>query len=1049
MNIENLSTLQIHKLTREQYKRELEAGRIDEKALYLTPDEELEVLAQNDPTGTGSLSLNRRAGTTIGTNSVAMGTDTAASGKCSHAEGCYTTASGYTSHAEGYYTTASGQNSHAEGYNTTSKGGGHSEGRRTLALGSYSHAEGDSTNKASTSYTSSTSNDTIISDWGSSKFSLAKGSASHVEGQDCLALGNYSHAEGYKTTASGYYSHAEGENVIASGYYSHAEGRVTTASGHTSHAEGAHTTAKGSQSHAEGLGTMAAGENQHVQCKYNVADTENKYAHIVGNGSSDTVRSNAHTLDWDGNAWFAGEVYVGGSDQSTGDKLVKQSELPESTTVDTTLAVSGQAADAKATGDAISKVRGLVGDTEVSTQIADAIANKVDKDGSKVLSTNDYTTADKNKLSGIATGAEVNQNAFTNITVGSTTISADSKTDTLTLVAGSNITLTPDATNDKITIAATSTSGYTHPSYTARTGVPSSNQTPAFGGTFNISQPVSDSQGHITAINSRTVTIPNTTATTSAAGLMSKDDKFALENLKTNVGDEKVTDQITKAITGKMESANPSGTGSFSLNRRAGTTIGTNSVAMGTGTTAKGKSSHAEGTNTTALGENSHAEGVSTNQASSNYTTGTYSGTILSDWGSAKFSLAYGAASHVEGQDCLALGTCSHAEGNQTTASGEHSHAEGWNTTASGQSSHAEGFSYNRAPSNYTGYTDSETVIAGWTSAKFSFAQGMYSHVEGRDCLALGNEDHAEGYQTQASGGLGAHAEGGNTTASGQCSHAEGYYTTANGKYSHAEGRNTIASGQESHAEGYNTTSLDYQHAQGHYNNTSAAKAGVETGVGDGTATAFVIGNGTNKGTSSSNAFRVTYDGTPYAKNALTTTGCDYAELFEWQDLNPDSEDRRGYFVTLDGDKIKIAEPNDYILGIVSGQPSVVGNGDEDWMGRYVFDEFGAFVYEEFEYEEEVSEIVDGEVVMKTVKKTGTKYKENPEYDHTREYAQRSDRPEWDAIGMLGVLSVRDDGSCQVNGYCKVSNGGIATSSETGYRVIKRVNDHIVKVIFR
>lgn len=53
--------------------------------------------------------------------------------------------------------------------------------------------------------------------------------------------------------------------------------------------------------------------------------------------------------------------------------------------------------------------------------------------------------------------AEKNQNAFSNVTVGSTTIAADSATDTLTLVAGSNVTLTPDATNDKITIAAKDT----------------------------------------------------------------------------------------------------------------------------------------------------------------------------------------------------------------------------------------------------------------------------------------------------------------------------------------------------------------------------------------------------------------------------------------------------------------------------------------------------------------------------------------------------------------------------------------------------------------
>ena len=78
--------------------------------------------------------------------------------------------------------------------------------------------------------------------------------------------------------------------------------------------------------------------------------------------------------------------------------------------------------------------------------------DKVDKVSGKGLSTNDYTTAEKNKLSGIASGAEVNQNAFSNVVVGTTTISADSKTDSLVLV-GDNVTITPDATNDKVTFA--------------------------------------------------------------------------------------------------------------------------------------------------------------------------------------------------------------------------------------------------------------------------------------------------------------------------------------------------------------------------------------------------------------------------------------------------------------------------------------------------------------------------------------------------------------------------------------------------------------------
>ena len=48
-----------------------------------------------------------------------------------------------------------------------------------------------------------------------------------------------------------------------------------------------------------------------MQGKYNINDVDDKYAHIVGNGTSNE-RSNAHTIDWNGNAWFAGDAYVGG-----------------------------------------------------------------------------------------------------------------------------------------------------------------------------------------------------------------------------------------------------------------------------------------------------------------------------------------------------------------------------------------------------------------------------------------------------------------------------------------------------------------------------------------------------------------------------------------------------------------------------------------------------------------------------------------------------------------------------------------------------------------
>ena len=244
-----------------------------------------------------SVSLGRVGN--IGTGSSAVGGSVTASGMGSHAEGVFTIASGDTSHAEGESTTASGMSSHTEGNSTTASGKyAHAEGDTTTASGDYgSHAEGSNT--------------------------IASGVGSHAEGDCTTASAYYSHAEGDSTTASGENSHAEGKYTTASGTSSHAEGESTTASEYCSHAEGNCTTASGENSHAEGASTIASSQNQHVQGKYNIEDTNNKYAHIVGNGE-DGKKSNAHTLDWEGNAWFAGKLTQEGTPTEGKDLTTKK-----------------------------------------------------------------------------------------------------------------------------------------------------------------------------------------------------------------------------------------------------------------------------------------------------------------------------------------------------------------------------------------------------------------------------------------------------------------------------------------------------------------------------------------------------------------------------------------------------------------------------------------------------------------------------------------------------------------------------------------------------
>ena len=360
------------------------------------------------------------------------------------------------------------------------------------------------------------------------------------------------------------------------------------------------------------------------------------------------------------------------------------------------------------------------------------------------------------------------------------------------------------------------------------------------------------------------------------------------------------------------------------------------------------------------------------------------------------------------------IGAYSTAEGQRTAASGDCSHAEGSITTASGNSSHAEG--------------------------AMTTASGGNSHAEGHSTTASNQNSHAEGFDVTASGGC-SHAEGISTTASGDSSHAEGNMTTASGDYSHAEGLHTTASNYASHVSG-------------------KRNAAMTTGGGPGntTGTAFVIGNGTSN-SALSNAFSVQYSGIVKAKSTITaSTTADYAEFFEWLDGNPNNEDRVGYFVTLDGDKIRIATAaDDYILGVVSGEPFVLGNGDCDtWNGMYLHDEFRRTIYEPAP---KMVEILDsegnptGEYEEVEGEFEGTRPKLNPEYDHTQPYISRLDRKEWAPVGMLGVLAVRHDGTAQVNGYVTVSADGIATacekSAENAYRVIKSNTDSVVEIIFR
>lgn len=421
--------------------------------------------------------------------------------------------------------------------------------------------------------------------------------------------------------------------------------------------------------------------------------------------------------------------------------------------------------------------------------------------------------------------------------------------------------------------------------------------------------------------------------------------------------------------------------------------------------------------------------------------------------GSRESGSTVGSNSIVMGLYCEAQGLISYAEGREAVASAYCTHAEGRATTASGENSHAEGY---------------RTITSGVNS-------------------------HTEGYETTASSGN-AHAEGSSTTASEYASHAEGYYTTASGTASHAEGLSTVASGANSHTEGQYTTASDYSthaggrgcHAKGAYSFTHGdynisnyrqvvigaynTELGTQTDAGN---QAFIIGAGNFNSASAptdldpyayrsyatlKNCFRIEYSGNVYSNGTYHSTGADYAEYIKpWADGNPDHEDRVGYLVTIKDGLLYKANQSDYIVGITSGNPSVIGNGDEEWRGRWKRDEFNRIITKEVQVDD-FEEEFNNETKKVTRKKIGSHKEIQPieveNYNANQKYTERKIRPEWDCVGMIGVLPLRDDGTCVPGGFAKCSENGIATKADNWechktFFVIERINDNVISVEMR
>ena len=414
---------------------------------------------------------------------------------------------------------------------------------------------------------------------------------------------------------------------------------------------------------------------------------------------------------------------------------------------------------------------------------------------------------------------------------------------------------------------------------------------------------------------------------------------------------------------------------------------GSQSTSMGSGNVASGDHSTSMGINTVASGETSHAEGNNT-----------IAGGVISH-AEGNGSITNGEASHAEGLLTIASGDYSHSEGSGTKAIGITSHAEGTTTTAFGQGSHAEGAS-TFTTGNYChseGFSTSATTQYSHSEGYTTTASGESSHAEGDGTVSAGQASHAEGVDTQTNSNY-SHSEGDGTETNGLGSHAEGLSTVTYGNYAHSEGSGTMAGisstvGIASHASGLGTIAYeDYQTVMGRYNTTGN------------TNQYLVVGRGTSS-VARANAFRVDSAGEIYGAGATYNSGADYAEYFESVD---GSSIPFGTVVELDNGKIKeCVDPNNAI-GVVSSKPSIVGNCEDgtsdEWVGKYIKDVWGNYIYEDYEYDVDVYVGENGEEVFVT--KEGKRRVLNKDFNPSTSYQSRKERDEWNVVGLLGQIRI-------------------------------------------
>ena len=330
-----------------------------------------------------------------------------------------------------------------------------------------------------------------------------------------------------------------------------------------------------------------------------------------------------------------------------------------------------------------------------------------------------------------------------------------------------------------------------------------------------------------------------------------------------------------------------------------------------------------------------------------------------------------------------------------------------------------------------------DTKIIGGNMQGQGTGTAIFSYNNNTEIIGV----NAEGYTNQAKlagrlykimptavkGGLSA-----GTTGGGAIAQRSAVIASTGGSYAHSDRSFVIGSGAGSHAHGSRSgviNSLESETLPGSYSQTIVNSRGVKSrGV-----YAFLMGYGQDGAKYENTTIDMSSTSGNIKTKGTVSSGQNFGDYAEYFESQSGQAIPNGTIVTLDGRYVRKAQINDKPIGIISGTAGVI-LGDQMFhhKDKFLKDEFGVTLTQI-----ELKEWEDDE---------GNKYSEevevpipNPDYtEYEDDYIPRSERPEWNVVGLVGQVFTRFKGELKPNDYIKAENGvGVRDNVNGYYRVLE------------